>query len=148
MPDNSTLYTVTGVRTRTLYVLLKNARILQLYLENEMQRAFFVPKARLVSGNILFMMCCHKGPQKLRKIPNVCRLRPSFHLLFHNKHNISKTASLLALRLKEGRGERCNQWVGPTVTALLSPWDIVAISVGPSPFLTQNTRFGRRDCWT
>ena len=44
MPDKSTLHTVTGARTRTLYALLKNARIFQPYFENEVQSARLCPK--------------------------------------------------------------------------------------------------------
>jgi len=62
----------------------------------------------------LAWLCCHKGPQKLRTIPKVCRLRPSLHLLLHKKkHNFSKNASLLVLRLKEGGGEGVQPVSGP-----------------------------------
>jgi hypothetical protein len=41
MPDKTTLYTVTGVETWTLYAILKNARIFQPYFENKMKLALF-----------------------------------------------------------------------------------------------------------
>jgi hypothetical protein len=75
MPDKSTLYTVTSATTRTIYALLKIARIFQPYFKSEMHRARLCPKPSqspetFCSGRL----CCHKGLQKLRTVPKICRL--------------------------------------------------------------------------